>query len=206
MKNLFFISYSLLLSSCIFGQDTTRVVNHFRDGKVYDTYLRNSNSEKEGAYIQYSRFGKKYIVGQYQNGEPKGVWNYYSSDTSGVLVQTLNFDSHTEFFVDSNKVTSLICGPRFFGGRMAQNEYIAHHIQNEFSNEEKTVYKGQVFVLSFSVDPKTLKVVGVTVDDPTIPDLFEKKLLKIAFDMPTWLPPVCKEKSEVWRFSVAVVF
>ena len=206
MKNIFLLSFAFLFSTCLFSQNTTRVINHYRDGQVYDSYLRNSASEKDGGYVQYSRFGKKYISGQYANGLPVGIWNFYSSDTSGALVQILNFDTHTETFVDSNRVPALICGPRFFGGRMIQNEYLARRIKTDFTNEEKTFYRGQTFIISFSIDPKTLKVVGVSVDDQNLPDPFENKLLAIASEMPSWLPPVCKDKSEVWRFSVPIVF
>ncbi|MDQ3111089.1 MAG: hypothetical protein M3R17_14445 [Bacteroidota bacterium] len=204
MKNL--LIFTLLLSSTfLFAQDTLRVTNYYRDGGIYNTYTNNSAHEKEGHYIQYSRFGKKFIEGQYEKGMPTGVWNYYSSDTSGVLVQTLNFDTHEETFVDSNRVTALICGPRYFGGRMAQNEYIARRIQNDFTKEEKDAYRGRSFVISFSIDRKSLKVVGVSVDDKDLSEPFKAKLIAIAAEMPTWLPPVCKDKSEVWRFSVAVI-
>lgn len=202
-----FFSLSLFFAfSFLHAQDSVRVENHYRDGSIYDIYTKNSADEKVGPYIQYSRFGKKYIIGQYEKGVPVGVWNYYSSDTSGVLVQTLNFDTHQETFVDSNRVTQLICGPRFFGGRMAQNEYIARRIEKDFTPEEKRAYKGQAYVLSFSIDPKTFKVIGVSVDDPALPEPMKSKMLKIASEMPAWLPPVCKNKSEVWRFSVAIAF
>jgi hypothetical protein len=206
MKNILLFTFTLFLSISLFSQDTTRVETHYHDGQIYDTYLRNVSGEKIGDYVQYSRFGKKYITGKYENGIPVGIWNYYSSDTSGALVQTLDFDHHKELFVDSIRVPALICGPRFFGGRMTQNEYIAHRIKADFTNEEKAFYKGKVFVLSFSIDPKTLKVIGVTVDDPSLPEPMKSKLLKIATEMPAWLPPVCKDKNEVWRFSVGISF
>ncbi len=182
-----------------------RVVNHYNDGQIYDSFMRNSVGEKEGAYVQYSRFGKKYISGQYNNGVPFGTWNYYSADTSGRLVQTLDFDSHKEVFVDSIRVPALICGPRFFGGRIAQNEYIARRIKSDFTKEEREAYRNRPFIVSFSIDHQTLKVVGVSVDDKDLQDAFKNKLLAIVSEMPSWLPPVCKDKNEVWRFSVAIV-
>jgi hypothetical protein len=204
MKNLFLL-VALFASTLLYSQDTLRVTNYYRDGTIYDTYTRNAAEEKEGKYLQYSRFGKKFIEGQYQNGMPVGTWNYYSSDTAGILVQTLNFDTHQEMFVDSNRVTALICGPRYFGGRMAQNEYIARHIKTDFTKEEKDAYRGRPFVISFSIDPKTMKVVGVSVEDKDLSEPFKSKLIAIASGMPAWLPPVCKDKNEVWRFSVAVI-
>ena len=88
------------------AQDTTHVVTHYRDGQINDIYRRNSNGEKDGDYIRYTRLGKKYISGHYSNGIPIGIWQFYSSDTSGILVQTLDFDKHKETFVDSNRVHS----------------------------------------------------------------------------------------------------
>lgn len=205
MKNVLFFA-TILFSIALSAQDTTRVVNHYRDGQVFDSFTRNSQNEKEGSYVQYSRFGKLYMSGQYKNGIPTGIWNYYSSDTSGVLVQTLNFDTHTETFVDSNRVTALICGPRYFGGRTAQNEYIARRVHSDFTKEEKDAYRGRPFVISFSIDPKTLKVVGVSIEDKDLQEPFKNKLVAIVSEMPAWLPPVCKDKNEVWRFSVPVVF
>jgi hypothetical protein len=206
MKNILCFFTAIFLSASLSAQDTTRVTNHYRDGQTYDTYTRNTAGEKEGVYVQYTRFGKRFIVGQYKNGIPTGTWNYYSADTSGVLVQTLNFDTHTETFVDSNRVPALICGPRFFGGRIAQNEYIARRVKSDFTKEEKETYRGRPFVISFSIDHSTLKVVGATIDDKDLSEPFKNKLLKIVNEMPAWLPPVCKDKDEVWRFSVPIIF
>ena len=182
-----------------------QVVNHYNDGQIYDSYIRNSLGEKEGAYVQYSRFGKKYISGQYNNGVPFGTWNYYTADSSGRLVQTLDFDAHKELFVDSIRVPALICGPRFFGGRTAQNEYIARRIKSDFIKEERDAYRNRHFIISFSIDQKSLKVVGVSVEDKDLSDAFKNKLIAIVSEMPSWLPPVCKDKSQVWRFSVAIM-
>lgn len=204
MKHLFLFA-AIFFSAFLYSQDTTRVVNTYRNGDIYDSYMRNAFGEKEGYYVQYSRFGKKLITGQYNNGIPFGTWNYYSADTSGRLVQTLDFDTHKEVFVDSIRVPALICGPRFFGGRTAQNEYIARRVKTDFTEAEKEVYRNRPFVVSFSIDRKTLKVVGVSIEDNDLQDDFKNKLIRIVSDMPSWLPPVCKDKSEVWRFSVAIV-
>jgi hypothetical protein len=75
----------------------------------------------------------------------------------------------------------------------------------DFTKEEKAAYHGRPFVISFSIDPKTLKVVGVSVEDKDLSPAFKAKLIAIATNMPAWLPPVCKDKNEVWRFSIAVV-
>lgn len=205
MKTILYIPV-LFLCTVLSAQDTTRITNYYRDGLTYDTYTRNTAGEKEGVYVQYTRFGKRFIVGKYTNGIPTGVWNYYSSDTAGVLVQTLNFDTHTETFVDSNRVSAMICGPRYFGGRTAQNEYIARRVKTDFTKEEKETYRGRPFIVSFSIDPKTLKVVGATIEDTDLQESFRKKLLAVANEMPAWLPPVCSGKNEVWRFSIPVIF
>ncbi len=205
MKTLFLFA-AIFFSSFLYSQDTTRVVNHYNDGQIYDSYRRNAVGEKEGGYVQYSRFGKKLIVGQYNNGVPFGEWNYYSADTSGRLVQTLDFDAHKELFVDSIRMPTLICGPRYFGGRLAQKEYIVRRVNADFTKTEKEDYRSRGFVVSFSIDPKTLKVVGVSIEDNDLQDDFRNKLIRIVSEMPAWLPPVCKDKSEVWRFSLAIIF
>ncbi|HET6989832.1 MAG TPA: hypothetical protein VFJ43_00850 [Bacteroidia bacterium] len=204
MKTVFAFIIIFLSSYSLFGQDTSVVVNHYGDGKIYDTYKRNAAGEKEGDYIQYNHFGKKYITGQYKNGVPVGIWNYYSSDTSAELVEKLDFDQHKELFVDSNRVHSLICGPRYFGGTKLEKEYVAMREKYDFTEEEKKLYRGKTFIVSFTIDDKTYKAIGIAVDDNTIPEPIKSKLMKIAADMPAWLPPVCKDKSEVWRFSIPV--
>jgi hypothetical protein len=206
MKHLFTLALFLFFSSLLTAQDSILVENHFHDGTLFDVCKKNPSNEKVGPYVQYSHFGKKFITGQYNKGVAYGIWNYYSSDTSGVLVQTLNFDTHTETYVDSNRVTSLICGPRYFGGRMAENEFVARRMDSDFSAEEKKAYKGQVYVVAFSIDPKTFKVVGVSLDDSSLPDPVKSRMMKIASDMPAWLPPVCKDKNEMWRFSIPIAF
>ena len=47
---------------------------------------------------------------------------------------------------------------------------------------------------------------GVSVDDPNLPIGFSSKMFTIISEMPAWLPPVCVDKSEVWRFSVVFIF
>lgn len=205
MKHILLLSFAFLFSSFLHSQDTIHIENHYGDGELFDVYQKNAKEEKIGSYVQYSRFGKKYIAGQYNNGIPVGTWNYYSSDTSGRLVQTLNFDTHKELYVDSLRVNSLICGPRFFGGRMAQAEYISRRIQTDFTQAEKDAYRDRPFVILFSIDPKTLKVVGASVEDDDLQEPFKSKLLAIVNEMPAWLPPVCKGKTAVWRFSVGII-
>ncbi|CAN5206251.1 hypothetical protein BH09BAC5_BH09BAC5_12250 [soil metagenome] len=206
MKHIFSTLILFMVVSSVFAQDSIRIENYYHDGTVYDIFFKNAEGQRQGPYLQYSRFGKKYVEGQYNNGLPVGIWNYFSSDTSGTLVQILNFDTHQETFVDSNRVTSLICGPRYFGGRVAKNEYVARRIESDFTSEEKANYKGMVYVLSFSIDPKTMKVTGVSVDDQNLPETMKAKMYAIANEMPAWLPPVCKDKSEVWRFSIGISF
>ena len=56
-------------------------------------------------------------------------------------------------------------------------------------SEEKTFYKGQAFIVSFTIDSKTFKAVGISVDDQTLPEPFKTKLMNVAAEMPAWLPP-----------------
>ncbi len=207
MKNILSLLATLFISTFISAQDTTHFVTHYRDGKVNEKYIINSKKEKNGEYIRYTRYGKKYISGQYKDGEPVGVWEYFSSDTTGVLVQKLDFDAHKELFVDPLRVHSLICGPRYFGGSMIENEFIAHHIETDFTTEEKTFYHGQSFTVTFTIDSVSLKPVGITVDDQKLPTAFSAKMIAAVSAMPVWLRPVCSEgKNEVWRFSVVFTF
>lgn len=186
--------------------DTGKVVTYYREGVINESYTLNAKGKKEGAYERNTRYGKKYIRGQYANGNPVGVWEFFSSDTTGVLVQKLDFNSHKELFVDSLRVPALICGPRYFGGNMIKQEYIQNAIKEQFTEAEREMYKGQTFSVMFSIDKITLKPIGVSCTDAGISEDIRKKMELIVSQMPAWLPPVCKESSEVWRFSVAFVF
>src|ERR1044072_2147948 len=100
MKQLLLFAFAFCFSLTIAAQDTAHIVNYYGDGKLHEKYDLNSKKEKNGAYICYSTFGKIYISGHYKNGMPVGTWEYFSSDTSGILVQKLDFDTHKELFVD----------------------------------------------------------------------------------------------------------
>jgi hypothetical protein len=197
---LFIFFLSLNLSA----QDTIRTA--YFSGKLNEVYVKDSAGEKNGSYVRYSRYGKKFISGQYQHGLPSGIWEYYSADTVGTLVQKLNFDTHQELFVDSARIPALICGPRYFGGNMLQQEYIQYHIRKSFSLEERNKYKGLTISVELNIDPETMKPMGVTCIDPRISTETRKELIRIISSMPAWLPPVCKSDNQVWRFTIVFAF
>lgn len=206
MKQIIFL-LSLLPLFLFAQQDTTKVETKYRNGELNEQYSTNKNGVKVGSYTRYTRYGKKYIVGQYDNGMPVGAWEFYSADTNGVLVEKLDFTTHKELFVDSLRVPSLICGPRYFGGNMLKQEYIQNRIKTDFTDAEKEQYKGQTFTVLFVIDDKSFKAVGVSCNDSGLSEDAKKKMEKIVSEMPAWLPPVCgKDKEIVWRFSVAFVF
>jgi hypothetical protein len=206
MKKIFSLFLILLASISISAQDTMHVVTYYKEGKLNEKYVCNSKKEKDGEYVRYSRFGKTLISGQYSKGQPVGIWQYYSSDSTGVLVQKLDFDSHKELFLDPLRMPQLICGPRYFGGNMLKVEYVKNRTQKDFTDEEKKEHEGQTYTVSFTIDSVSLKPIGITVDDPKLPEPFKNKLIAIVAEMPTWLPPECEGKSAVWRFSVAIAF
>jgi hypothetical protein len=206
MKHLVVI-LAICLSGTLFASgDTTHVTTRYKDGKVNEQFVRNKNGEKDGSYIRYTRYGKKYIVGQYADGIPVGIWEFYSSDVNGVLVQKLDFDTHKELFVDSLRVPSLICGPRYFGGNMLEYEYIGRRIRSDFTAAERNQYKGKVLSVNFTIDKVTLKPAFVSCADQTLPKIIQDKMVKIVSEMPAWLPPVCKAGDAVWNFSVPFAF
>lgn len=204
--SLLFLFPLLLAAQNASQPDTGQVVSRYSNGSVNESYRLNAAGNKEGVYVRYSRYGKKFVSGQYENGKPSGIWEFYSSDTLGKLVQKLDFTNHKELYVDSLRVPSLICGPRYFGGNMIKQEYIQQSIKNRFTETERAMLKGQSFTVVFTIDEKTLKPIGVNCDDNALPDDTRRKLEQIVTDMPAWLPPVCKNSSEVWRFSVVFVF
>ena len=206
MKQLFL--FVTLLSATILSaqKDTSHVTKYYKDGKLRENYVLNRNGNKEGEYKQFTRYGKPYIVGQYKDGNPVGIWEYYSGDTVGFLVEKLDFDQHKELFVDSLRAPGLICGPRYFGGYMLRQEFIQNRIKTDFTDAEKKQYQGHTYKVSFTVDTTTMRPVGISTDDAQLPADIKAKMEKIVADMPAWLPPICKGKEEVWRFSVAFVF
>lgn len=217
MKPLFFfliLSFStgLFAQTTVVGTvqshgDTTLVKTTYKEGGRNEEYGLNKNGNREGKYIRYTRYGKVYTEGQYSNGAPVGVWNYYRPDTSGALVETLNFDTHKETYVDSVNVNSLVCGPRYFGGNSAKQEYIQLHIKTDFTEEERAMMKGKSVMAVFEVDQKTFTTYAVTVEDFALPIDIRNKIEKIVSEMPSWLAPVCdKGDQPVWRQSVVFVF
>jgi hypothetical protein len=203
---LFFFSFLCLT---VFSQDTLRTF--YSGGQPKEVYTVNQAKEKEGDYVHYTRYGTKYISGHYKNGEPIGLWEFYSSDVNGYLVQKLDFDTHKETYVDSLRVPSLICGPRYFGGNMLQQEYIQRRIRTDFKESERQEMKGKIVSVNFSIDPKTLKPVGIECTDGTVTPEMRAQMVKIVSEMPAWLQPVCKSTGEtqpipVWRFTAVFVF
>lgn len=207
MKNLLLI----LLLSCsisVFAQDTIPVQTTYKDGSKNEIYFTNKEGNRIGIYTRYTRYGKVYVSGQYNNGSPIGIWNYYTADTSGALVETLDFDKHKETFIDSSRVPGgLICGPRYFGGNAAKQEYIQLRIKSDFTEQERNMMKGKTPMVVFEVDQKTLTTYAGAVEDNALPLDVREKMVKIVEEMPAWLPPVCNKGADpVWRMSVVFVF
>ena len=206
MKQYIVILFLVLFPAAIIAQDTIHVTTSYTNGKKNEDYFRNLEGNKHGKYQRFTRYGKLYIEGQYNNGTPVGIWNFYSTDTLGELVQKLDFDSHKELMVDPYRVPSLICGPRYFGGNMLQQEYIQQRIKSDFTETEQAQLKGTSVLVVFEIDPKTYKPYGVVVEDNALSDDIKLKITKIVSEMPAWLPPVCKDGTPVWRMSVVFLF
>lgn len=187
--------------------DTTTVKTAYKDGTKNEHYYLNKDGNRNGRYIRYTRYGKVYTEGQYNNGTPVGIWNYYSADTSGKLVETLNFDTHKETFLDSTNVNSLVCGPRYFGGNTAKQEYIQLRIKTDFTEQEKATMKGKSVMGVFEVDILTFTTYAITIENYGYPKNIIDKMIRIIAEMPAWLAPVCdKGDQPVWRHSVVFVF
>jgi hypothetical protein len=206
MKNALLILV-LLISGNLVAEDTIPVNTTYKDGSKNEVYFTNKDGNRTGKYVRYTRYGKVYTEGQYNNGTPVGVWNYYSADTAGKLVQTLNFDTHKETYVDSSNVNSLVCGPRYFGGNAAKQEYIQLRIRNDFTDQEKAAMKGKSVMAVFEVDILTLTTYAISVENYGYSRNVIDKMNRIIAEMPAWLPPVCdKGDHPVWRQSVVFVF
>lgn len=188
------------------AQDTTHVNTVYKGGEKNEYYYRDGNGNKIGKYLRYTRYGNTYIEGQYYNGQPVGVWNYYTAENTGKLVQTLNFDAFKETFLDTVNVPSLICGPRYFGGNMAKQEYVQYRISTDFTPAEHQRLKGTSVMAVFDIDTKTYKTNSISVDDPALSEDLRAKMVKIIREMPAWLPPICKGGTPVWRMSVVFLF
>lgn len=206
MKHLFFLLI-VLLSCRLAAQDTIPMKTTYKDGAKNEEYFVNKDGNRVGKYVRYTRYGHVYTEGQYNNGTPVGIWNYYRTDTSGALVQTLNFDTHKETFVDSINVNSLVCGPRYFGGSTAKQEYIQLRIGTDFTEDERATLKGKSIMAVFEVDEKSFTTFAVTIQDNAISQELRNKMSRIILEMPAWLAPVCdKDDQPVWRQSVVFVF
>ena len=207
--------FILFFAMCFYSQpvhagsdgDTIPVTNTYKDGAKNEIYFVNKEGNKVGKYVRYTRYGKVYTEGSYDNGTPVGIWNYYRPDTSGALVQTLDFTNHKETFVDSLNVNSLVCGPRYFGGNTAKQEFVQLRIKTDFTEDERALLKGKMIMAVFAVDDKSYTTMDVTIEDNALPYEIRNKMQKIILDMPAWLPPVCDKGDEpVWRQSVVFVF
>lgn len=190
----------------LLAQDTVHVTTSYTNGKKNEDYFRNPEGNKHGMYQRFTRYGKLYIEGQYNNGTPVGIWNFYSTDTNGTLVQKLDFDVHKEVMVDPLRVPSLICSPRYFGGNMLQQEYIQQRIKTDFTETERASLKGTSVLVVFEIDLKTYNPYGIVIEDNALSEDIKLKITKIVIEMPAWLPPVCKDEAPVWRMSVVFLF
>lgn len=196
----------LIFPMYLVAQDSTHVIKNYKSGKLEEDYYLNASGNKNGTYLRYTRYGKLYIVGQYKDGTPVGTWNYYSGDTMGDLVQTLNFDTHKETFCDTNRINSLICGPRYFGGNMLKQEYVQYRIKTDFATEERNMLRGKSVLVVFEIDSATYLPYGISVEDQAISPDLKAKMVKIIMEMPAWLPPACTSGTPVWRMSVVFLF
>lgn len=205
MKTLtLLLSFAFIIQ--LSAQDSTHITRNYRNGKLDEDYYLNASGEKNGKYIKYSRNNHKYVEGQFKNGFPVGTWNFYAADTTGDLVQTLNFDTHKETFCDSARVPSLVCGPRYFGGNFLKQDFVEQRIRTDFTEEERAKLKGKNIMVVFEVDSVTYKTYGADVQDNSVSPEIRAKMTKIVQEMPAWLPPVCTGGSLVWRMSVVFVF
>jgi hypothetical protein len=187
--------------------DTLPVNNTYKDGSKNESYFVNTEGNKVGKYVRFTRYGNVYTEGQYDNGSPVGIWKYYAADTGGALVETLDFSTHKETFLDSANVNSLVCGPRYFGGNSAKQEYVQLRIITDFTEQERAMMKGKMIMAVFTIDDKSYKTMDVTIEDNALPYDIRVKMQKIVVEMPAWLAPVCdKEDKPVWRQSVVFVF
>lgn len=205
MKNIVCLIL-LIVPMYLFAQDSTHITKNYKTGKPDEDYFLNAAGNKNGKYLRYTRYGKLYVDGQYKDGVPVGTWNYYSGDTLGELVQTLNFDTHKETFCGSNRINSLICGPRYFGGNMLKQEYVQHRIKTDFTPEERNMLRGKSVLVVFEIDSVTYTPYGISVEDQAISPDLKAKMVKIIKEMPAWLPPVCTGGTSVWRMSVVFLF
>lgn len=206
MKTLFAFLF-VFFAGTVPGQtgDTVHVLTHHKNGAVNEDYNK-INGLKSGEYKRYTRYDKIYIKGNYSNDSPTGIWEFYAADSAGKLIQRLDFDNHTELYVDSSRAHSLICGPRYFGGNMMQYEYIAKSIRAQFTPEEKRQMRGKAVNVFFTIDSITLKPGNCSINDATVANTIAAKMMRIVSVMPVWLPPVCKTDAMVWRFSVPFLF
>ncbi len=207
MSKHIFLLLILTLSVGVSAQDTIPFKSTYKGGSRNEEYLVNKDGNRIGKYIRYTRYGKVYTEGQYNNGTPVGIWNYYRPDTSGLLVETLNFDTHKETYVDSINVNSLVCGPRYFGGNTAKQEYIQLRIRTDFTEEQRAFMKGKSVMAVFEIDILTFTTYAITIENYGYPKDIVDKMYKIISEMPAWLAPVCdKGDVPVWRQSVVFVF
>lgn len=196
----------IILPMYLVAQDSTHITKNYKNGKLEEDYYLNVSGNKNGKYLRYTRYGKLYVEGQYKDGAPVGTWNYYSGDTLGELVQTLNFETHKETFCDTNRINSLICGPRYFGGNMLKQEYVQHRIKTDFTPEERNMLRGKSVLVVFEIDSVTYTPYGISVEDQAISPDLKAKMVKIVREMPAWLPPACTGGAPVWRMSVVFLF
>ncbi len=194
------------ITSFLQAQDTTQTITRYKQGQINEQYWRLQSGEKHGSYIRFTRYGNTYLSGRYDHGKPIGIWELYRADSSKQLVQRLNFDTHQELFLDTANFPTLFCGPRFFGGNMIQNEYVANAIQTQFTEAERLALKGKKILVAFSIDQQTLKPIQVKVATADIDVATQKKLIAIVEAMPAWLPALPRTGVCVWEFSVPFLF
>jgi len=212
------ILFGVLFINIVLCQDSILIKTTYKGkhtGKIFEEYYINPNdSLKNNIYKRYSVHGKVIQLGNFKDGNPIGIWNFYESNIWNRKYLSFDFDTQSEiFYKDFNQkkvyclikvnngfeLKSIDSIARFPGGKMALHYYVFQNLRVDIS-KFKGSFKvnieikedGKIRVLKIRGRPDDIKIRG--------------ELIKLIQNMPNWIPAIENENPVSSKYVLPIRF
>lgn len=220
MKRKLFLTTILVSLFFSFGfcQDSILVKTNYKgkyQSKKFEEYFINSiDSIKDGTYKRFSVQGKIIRIGEFKNGKPIGIWNFFENNIWNRKYLGFDFDTQTEiFYKDFNKekvfcsiktntgyeLKSIDSIARFPGGEMALRFYIIQNLKldltrynGRFEAHIEIKEDGKVEVSKIRGRPNDINI--------------QNELFKVIQNMPNWIPAINNKKIVASKYVLPIRF
>ena len=198
---IFLLSILIILIADTGNCQDSILVNTKYDGRYYGRkfesyYINSGDSIRNGSYIRYSETGKIIRKGQFREGNPSGIWHFYTKKYPNDEYLIYDFDTFREvFFVDPNPrklnceilttkgfEPKIIESPaRFPGGNIGLGYYLDKNLPEEYPF-------GGMILLSIIIESNGKVGTIELIRRMTTNGKIEKELIKIFNEIPNWIP------------------